>query len=728
MGFIRSVGTCLALGALCAPTWSGWAQAQVDSGGTLDLVAIHGALMPNGKVLVYGYKDADHIWDEDTRWQLWDPATSAPVGASTVMEGWNAFCAGHSFLGDGRLFTAGGFKVGTDAQTSSADQIGLTRGLNDGSVTWAGSGGYGKMDNWRWYPTVVTLANGDGLVIGGSAPLSADNWARMNDDYEYFSVDDDYLVDGDTSQREYPTDGNYNYPDGDQRQQIAGGSRMDGLYPLAHLLPGRPGGDDAPNGLLAVLGESFLRLYNPTTNKILNEKIDVGGFRTWWTQGSSVLLPIDIDVNGNPPEALRMMVFGGGTTGKGACSDAPDCGDNANTAAWDQAEVYRYTIANQTLAFESSMELKRPRLMGDSILLPDGKIVLLGGARKGYTNDNNERITMVEQIDPVAGTSTDLIALGVPDRGYHATALLLPSGGVFVAGGTKGWKGSLTEYGPLTESFAVEVLKPAYMLTGLRPTITGAPNVLRPKWGIEVTASSRHPLDPVVVLVRNGSRTHSLDTDQRLVRLQATLTTLPNGDTRLTAKLPADSALIPPGGYMLFVLARTPPTAGGPALVPSVAKLVMVKDDVGFCRTAGDPLCPPDAPVVTNVSQVKVTIKTGDDDLRGGDDNAWIRFRRANGDTIQGEFKLNAGAKWDNGSVHSVDLTFNPAVSLLDFHSLRVRTNFAGGCCGDNWNVDRLQVEFKDAAGVWQPLRPPLHGYPLVRLTGDKQTYTKSIQ
>ena len=37
-------------------------------------------------------------------------------------------------------------------------------------------------------------------------------------------------------------------------------------------------------------------------------------------------------------------------------------------------------------------------------------------------------------------------------------------------------------------------------------------------------------------------------------------------------------------------------------------------------------------------------------------------------------------------------------------------------------------LEFKDAAGVWQPLRPPLHGYPLVRLTGDKQTYTKSIQ
>jgi Domain of unknown function (DUF1929) len=717
---------------VCGQALPALAAGQVSSGGTLDVVAIHSALMPNGKVLVFGYKEAGHVWDEDTRWQLWDPATSAPSGPSSVMNGWNAFCAGHSFLGDGRLFTAGGFKAATDAQTSSADQIALTKGNANGSVAWTGSSSFGKMETLRWYPTVVTLANGDGLIIGGSAPQLADNWARLNDDYEYFSVDDEYLVDRNNSQREYPQDGDFQYPPDDPRQKIAGGSRMDGLYPLVHLLPGKPTNGDAQKGLLAVLGESFLRLYNPTTNQILNEKIDVGGFRTWWTQGSSVLLPIDVDLAGNPPAVLRMMVFGGGTTGQGACAAVPDCGDNAHTPALAHARVYRYTVDSETLELESSMLLNRPRVMGDSVLLPDGQIALIGGAAKGFANDNAERITMVEQIRPptgdVAGSSTDLINLGVANRGYHATALLLPTGGVFVAGGTQGWN-----EGPLLESIDVEVLKPPYMLTGLRPVIKGAPNVLRPTWGLEVTADGRHPIEPVVVLIRHGSRTHSLDTDQRMLRLAATATTLANGDTRLVAKLPASSAVMPPGPYMMFVLSRRPRSEGSPTLIPSEAKLVMVKDEVGFCRSATDVGCPPDAPLSTTlVSSVRVTVKTGDDDLRGGpdvdDDNAWITFRRSNDTVIQGEFELNNGATWANGSVHAVTLNFAPSIALGDFHKLRIRTDFDGGCCGDNWNVDQLGVEFKDTAGNWKPLLATLKGHPLVRLTGEKKTYTKVLQ
>src|SRR5262249_11102512 len=144
--------------------------------------------------------------------------------------------------------------------------------------------------------------------------FAADNWKDVNEDYELFSVANDYLVPHDISEKQLPEDRPFPFPAADHRQKVADGKRLAGLYPLTLLLPNFPG-DDAPNGVLFVLTESFIRLYNPSTNRILNPKIDAGGFRTWWTQGSSVLLPIDIDAHGNCPRAVRIMLVGGGSLG-----------------------------------------------------------------------------------------------------------------------------------------------------------------------------------------------------------------------------------------------------------------------------------------------------------------------------------------------------------------------------------------------------------------------------
>lgn len=111
---------------------------------------IHINLLPTGKVL---------LWDRVSAGQcyLWDPTTNAFT--LPAQPGYNVFCAGHAFLGDGRLFVAGGHidnNVGL-AYASIYDPF---------KDTWTR---LPDMNAGRWYPTVTTLPNGkDALVLSGS--------------------------------------------------------------------------------------------------------------------------------------------------------------------------------------------------------------------------------------------------------------------------------------------------------------------------------------------------------------------------------------------------------------------------------------------------------------------------------------------------------------------------------------------------------------------------------
>src|SRR6185503_21303008 len=60
------------------------------------IVALHLHLLPDGRVLSWGYNGTPQIWNPNT-----GTFQSAP-SPSLV------FCAGHDFLGDGRLFVVGG--------------------------------------------------------------------------------------------------------------------------------------------------------------------------------------------------------------------------------------------------------------------------------------------------------------------------------------------------------------------------------------------------------------------------------------------------------------------------------------------------------------------------------------------------------------------------------------------------------------------------------------------
>jgi hypothetical protein len=524
-------------------------------------------MMPSGLVLLFGYNHRQHFFDEEGGFQLWDPARRAPAGPKQSFHNYNPFCAGQSFLGDGRLFVAGGYKSGDPFRASAADQVRLIS-VSGTRVSWDAS--FGKMENKRWYPTCVTLATGDSFIIGGAAPFAADNWKDTDEDLEYFDLARNRLLRHDKTKKQLPRDGAFHYPHGDRRQKVADGKRLAGLYPLAHLLPNVPG-DDAPQGLLFVLTESFVRVYNPATNKIVRPKQDVGGFRTWWTQASSVLLPIDVDLSGNGPNQVRIMIFGGGSLGVG--------GDEGKRApALNKADVWVFDVNRRALSFEQSLQLNRPRFMGDSILLPDGSIALVGGASRGYTNSNSKRVLTAELIQPPTagspGSVTDARTARDP-RGYHASSVLLPDGAIFVTGGNGQWDHeSSSDTTPPEEWKSVEIFEPPYFGAPTRPRILRSPSALSAGDQFEVITDA--DVASKVILIRCGARTHSLDTDQRMLRLEARMVDNGNGTANLSARVPTNPTLVPPGPYFLWVLRGCADIPSAP-MVPSLGQLVSVK-------------------------------------------------------------------------------------------------------------------------------------------------------
>jgi hypothetical protein len=126
-------------------------------------VGIHLHVLPNGKVLYWGRREwnaanagpAEGLDPHDCVPRLWDPITG---GFSTLPKpGFNLFCAGHTFLTDGRLLAVGGHRFdgrGERKATIFNFNTGQWKGVDD-------------MNRGRWYPTAVTLASGDVVVSGG---------------------------------------------------------------------------------------------------------------------------------------------------------------------------------------------------------------------------------------------------------------------------------------------------------------------------------------------------------------------------------------------------------------------------------------------------------------------------------------------------------------------------------------------------------------------------------
>lgn len=133
----------------------------------LETVPVHINLLPNGKLLYWGRDKHPDTWDTagSCNTYVWDPITkvrSGPIINGTT----NLFCSAHSFLPDGRLLVAGGhnrYEPVPDQEAIGETDINT---FDYQTNTWTLSNS--QMQQGRWYPSTVTLGNGDTGIFAGT--------------------------------------------------------------------------------------------------------------------------------------------------------------------------------------------------------------------------------------------------------------------------------------------------------------------------------------------------------------------------------------------------------------------------------------------------------------------------------------------------------------------------------------------------------------------------------
>jgi galactose oxidase len=216
------------------------------------------------------------------------------------------------------------------------------------------------------------------------------------------------------------------------------------------------------------------------------------------------------------------------------------------------------TLDGTSVAARQVAPMANARSFANSVPLPDGKVAVFGGENYAQPFSDNTAVLTPEIWDPATETFTTMASSLVP-RTYHSVAVLLPDGRVFTGGG------GLCGPGCVGNHFDGEIFTPPNLLNvdgtpADRPVITGAPATAAN--GATITVSTDRGVTGFAI-IRFGTATHGVDTDQRRIALAATAV---SGGYSLT--IPADAGVAVPGYYLLFAL-----DANG---VPSVAKTMRI--------------------------------------------------------------------------------------------------------------------------------------------------------
>jgi Concanavalin A-like lectin/glucanases superfamily/Domain of unknown function (DUF1929)/Bacterial Ig domain/Glyoxal oxidase N-terminus/Glucodextranase, domain B len=219
--------------------------------------------------------------------------------------------------------------------------------------------------------------------------------------------------------------------------------------------------------------------------------------------------------------------------------------------------TYVLDMTQATPAWRETAPMSFPRTYHTLTILPDGNVLATGGGPSTDPVGVNDAVKPAEMWSPVTETWTTIASMQKP-RLYHSTALLLPDGRVWVAGG-----GRFGDVNEPTDQLSSEIYSPPYLFKGTRPVITSAPVQIGYGGAMTVQTPDASRIASVS-LIKLGSMTHAFNMDQRYVPLSFT-----SGSGNLNVQTPANGNLAPPGHYMLFIV----DTNG----VPSVATTLNIQ-------------------------------------------------------------------------------------------------------------------------------------------------------
>ncbi len=270
--------------------------------------------------------------------------------------------------------------------------------------------------------------------------------------------------------------------------------------------------------------------------------------RTYPGQGTSVMLPL------LPEEGyrVRIMVIGGG----GVDREVFYKGGHNDDLATDTVELLDLGAARPGWKFVAKMH--HLRVLCDSVLLPGGNVLVVGGSSTGKSDVAVDPVFPTEHYDAATDTWTELAPINCAHL-YHSTALLLPDGRVMRGGKDGQFQRDPNKY----YEHRLELFSPPYLFAGGRPQISSAPTSGDYGHNITVGCPTARNITRVAA-IRAGAVTHNFHMDQRYVGLEVVGRTA----GKLTVKLPPSGKVAPPGWYMLFVV-----NGDG---VPSTARMIKI--------------------------------------------------------------------------------------------------------------------------------------------------------
>jgi hypothetical protein len=483
-------------------------------------------------------------------------------GNDNVDNDGNLFCADQVHLADGRILATGGTayynEPGLPGQTVGAIELeGLKNSRIFDPATSRWSQTPGSMAYGRWYPSLVTLADGKVFAASGVTKLIKPLYPDRPED-SGSNVRQTETFD--------PATGTWSVNEG--------GDRSLPLYPRLHLLPNGHVFYDAAGQTFNPMGYSYDEAlwnlsasYDPATRTWTDLGVPGVGTTTPGFRGSgfSLLLPLVPGADGRYTKVQTLSAGGvaGVTPGGYLAVDSSQINE-VDTSAGDKVTT------------TATGPLTQPRWYGTGVVLPTGEVAAFSGA------DRDEVVAPgagfprrgAEIYDPVTKTWS-AAASATQGRTYHNAAMLLPDGRVLVGGHAPIPPG----YGPVNPAGnenlgtsnprhdqTFEVFSPPYLFRGPRPVIRQVDSSLAYGRKVTVKVTDAASVESVV-LVRNTAITHLIDGDQRTV----TLPIVKRSKDSVTVLAPPDAAVAPRGPYQLFVNARRPK-----GLVPSVSRQVFV--------------------------------------------------------------------------------------------------------------------------------------------------------
>ncbi|EOA91508.1 hypothetical protein ACJQWK_03647 [Exserohilum turcicum] len=217
---------------------------------------------------------------------------------------------------------------------------------------------------------------------------------------------------------------------------------------------------------------------------------------------------------------------------------------------------------------EKVADMHHPRTFANIVVLPDGKMLITGGQRVVAGLTDKESVLIPELFDPKTKMFTELAPAAIP-RNYHSVSLLLPDGTVFSGGGglcfDDGSGKSSAKCHDTVDHLNGQIFTPPYLTTGEpRPVIENIASAEVAPGGRLIVTMEDTAENVSFSLIRMGSVTHSINTDQRCIPLQGKV----DGAT-VVLLIMDDSGVMIPGAWYLFAI-----SAKG---VPSIAKTIFVQ-------------------------------------------------------------------------------------------------------------------------------------------------------